>query len=186
MPGTRLQILRLCTKEEKKGRQLYAASTGGNRTLVKDVFLSTRRQESERRETLRRKNKCYTDTRKIHKQSTGTDGHRVRCHQFYTSSKSWHLPFLASSRSSFHKKVESLLTLSHSAGQGRKIFPTAYQKISGRLCLRVSMKITSPPARSQPIMASRMKPFVVSYAPAKRRIGGGLLDVTAYFLYNRA
>src|SRR5437660_2569472 len=90
---------------------------------------------------------------------TGTDGHRLRCRQFYTSSNYLLLPSLGSSKSSFHKKSKHPLSLRHSVDQGRKKFPTASLTKSGRLSLRVSLKTTSPTARLQTTMVSHAKRY---------------------------
>src|SRR5207248_846173 len=75
----------------------------------------------------------------------GTDGLRVLCHQFYTSSN-YPLQYSpASSRSSFQRS-RYLLSLRHSAGLGRKAFPTAYQLRSARLCWR-EWRTMNPTAR---------------------------------------
>jgi hypothetical protein len=77
---------------------------------------------------------------------TGTDGLRLRCRQFYTSSNYPQVPSIASSKSSCHRKIKFLLSLRHSAGLGRKTFPTASLLRSGRLCLRES-KTMNPTAK---------------------------------------
>jgi len=66
---------------------------------------------------------------------SGTDGLRLLCRQFYTSSNYPLQPFLGSSRMSLQRS-RYRLSLRRSAGLGRKIFPTAYQLRSGQLCWR--------------------------------------------------
>jgi hypothetical protein len=66
---------------------------------------------------------------------TGTDGLRLRCRQFYTSSISPLPHSLKSSKSPF-QYLRPLLSLRRSAGLGRKTFPTASRFRSGRLCWR--------------------------------------------------
>src|SRR6266568_8838541 len=75
---------------------------------------------------------------RFHYCSSGTDGLRLLCRQFYTSSNYPQVPSIASSNSSCHRKIKFLLSLRHSAGLGRKTFPTASLLRSGRLCLRES------------------------------------------------
>ncbi len=90
---------------------------------------------------------------------TETDGLRLRCRQFSTSSKSPHHLFPASFKTSYHKVRMSnhLLSLRHSADQGRRTFRMAYLPKSGRLFFNRS-KTMSPTARLQPIMVSHVKP----------------------------
>ena len=77
---------------------------------------------------------------------TGTDGHRCLCRQFYTSSNYPPLPFIGSSRLSFHKKFKRLLPLRYRAGQGQKIFPMAFQRMNGNVSLH-ELRTTSPIAQ---------------------------------------
>ena len=95
-----------------------------------------------------RRTRCSQDPRGILgtiAEPTGTDGLRLRCRQFYTSSNYPPLPFPASSKKSSRRWL-SRLWVRRSKDQGREIFPTAYRKKSGRLCLRglETMSHTAP------------------------------------------
>ena len=87
---------------------------------------------------------------------TGTDGLRLLCRQFYTSSNYPLQPSIVSSKSSFQKS-RHLLSLRRSGDQGRKTFPTAFQKISGQLSFSVSLKTMSPTAGLQTTTVSHTK-----------------------------
>ena len=76
---------------------------------------------------------------------TGTDGLRVRCRQFYTSSNCPPRPSPANSKSSF-QRLKYPLSLRHTGGLGHETFPMAFLLRSGRLCWR-GWKTMSPTAR---------------------------------------
>ena len=86
----------------------------------------------------------------------GTDGHRPRCRQFYTSSNYPPLHFLASSRSSLQRSRYPL-SLRHSGVLGQETSPMVYQNANGLLCLQ-GFIIMNPIAQSRKITRSHAKP----------------------------
>jgi hypothetical protein len=76
---------------------------------------------------------------------TGTDGLRLRCHQFYTSSNYPHLPFPRNSKKSLQKLL-SRLSLRRSDGLAHEIFPMAFQRMNGNSSLH-ELRTTSPIAQ---------------------------------------
>jgi len=90
---------------------------------------------------------------------TGTDGLRLRCHQFYTSSNYPHLPFPWSSKKSF-QKLMSRLSLRRSDDLAPKTFPTVFQRMNGNLSLH-EWRTMSPIAPLRKITTSHEKPSAV-------------------------
>jgi len=79
------------------------------------------------------------------KESDGTDGRRLLCRQFYTSSNSPPRPFPRSCKKSFQKLL-CRLSLRRSADMGQKTFPTASLPTSGQWSFNGS-KTMSPTER---------------------------------------
>src|SRR6266849_2954510 len=98
-----------------------------------------------RMEKSRCKNISSINTRKIHKELNGTDGLRLRCRQFYTSSNYPTQPSPRSSKKSFQKLLFRLW-LRRSADQAPKTYPMAFQRMNGNVSLH-ELRTTSPIAQ---------------------------------------
>ena len=97
---------------------------------------------------------------------SGTDGLRLRCRQFYTSSKSPHLPSRARFKKCYQKWTYRLL-LRHSDSLAKAIFPLAFQRHSGMLFSQ-GLLIMSPTAQLRKTMVSQEKPYDGWYKPQKK------------------
>jgi len=108
----------------------------------------------------------------FYKYSTGTDGHRVRCHQFYTSSLLLPENCIKSSNTfspKMKKLREALLLLYNIGGQDQELRHMVYPPQSGRRCSVVSLRTRSLCEKLQMNMADRMKLSGASFALFARR-----------------
>jgi hypothetical protein len=97
---------------------------------------------------------------------SGTDGRRLRCRQFYTSSNYPHRPFPRSSKKCLQKLL-SHLSLRRSDDLAHETFPTAFQRMNGNSSLR-ELRTMSPIAPLRKITTSHEKPSAVWYKRQNR------------------
>ena len=129
-------------------------------------LLRTQSQESQHREeTSMNKNRISNNTRKMNKYSTGTDGCRVLCRQFSTSSFSL-LAYCIKRCSTYWLRMNQLgkaiLLFSSTDDQGQNTRTTVFPLNCGRQWYISWWSRKNPSALWQPHLASRMKRSVAS------------------------
>ncbi len=127
------------------------------------------------------KNRYSINSRNTHKYSTGTDGCRVLCHKFSTSS----LPCLENSisrcttcRQKMNSYKEATLLFSSADGQARNIRTTVFPLTFGRQSCSVWWSSMNRSIQWQQRMESRMKRSIASYVMSKISVDNKKRNVT--------